>query len=263
MPSTPPATTVPAGPAFPARIANRTAATVVTLVFVVVLPLVLLGVSAILPGVDGSPLGSEDALLRQAAGDAIALVVVAALVTLLGGWHSVVSEGRTRSRWGVVFLVGYALVAAATFTTPLRPDSGDYLGALAIAVVAVALVEELVYRGTLVAGFRRVLPEWVVWLLSTAAFALAHALGQGLDGLFQVQMTFVLGSAAYLARRVTGSIVGPVVVHVLYNAVQGFRTQTSDGVPFLLSAGSTLFLLAAAVVGLVVAIRHPRDHRRA
>lgn len=263
MASTPPATTVQTGPAFPARIANRTTATVVTLVFVVVLPLVLLGVSAFLPGADGSPLGSEDTLVRQAVGDGIALVVIAALVTLLGGWHSVVSERRTRSRWGVVFLVGYALVAAATFTTPLRPDSGDYLGALAIAVVAVALVEELVYRGTLVAGFRRVLPEWVVWLLSTAAFALAHALGQGLDGLFQVQMTFVLGSAAYLARRVTGSIVGPVVVHVLYNAVQGFRTQTSDGVPFLLSAGSTLFLLAAAVVGLIVAIRHPRDHRRA
>lgn len=263
MPSTPPATTVRTPRAFPARIAARPAAAIVTLVFVVVLPLVLLAVSTVLPGTDGSPLGSQDALVRQAIGDGIALVVVAALVTLLGGWRSIVAEPRTRSRWGVVLLVGYALVAAATFTTPLTPDSGDYLGALAVAVVAVALVEELVYRGTLVVGFRRVLPEWAVWLVSSASFALAHALGQGLDGLFQVQMTFVLGSAAYLARRVTGSIVGPVVLHVLYNAVQGFRTQTADGVPALLSAGTTLFLLAAAVVGLVVAIRRPREHRRA
>lgn len=263
MPSTPPAPDARKEPAFPTRITNRPAAALVTLGFVVVLPLVLLAVSTVLPGTDGSPLGSQDALVRQAVGDGIALVVVAALVSLLGGWRSIVAEPRTRSRWGVVLLVGYAVLAAATFTTPLRPGSDDYLGALAVAVVAVALIEELVYRGVLVVGFRRALPEWVVWLLSTASFALTHALGQGLDGLFQVQMTFVLGSAAYLARRVSGSIVGPIVLHVLYNAVQGFRTQTADGVPAVLSAATVLFLFAAAVVGLVLAIRHPRDDRRA
>ncbi|PZE89623.1 CPBP family intramembrane glutamic endopeptidase [Curtobacterium sp. MCBD17_008] len=249
------------GPAFPARVRSDVVAAVVSAGLAVLLPVLLLVVGSLLGGAGGNPLGSTAGLLRQALGDGLVLVVLVVVVSALGGWRSVLTEpARARSWWGVGVLVVFTAVTLVAFTTPLRADAGGYLGALLVGVLAVALVEELVFRGVLVAGFRRVAPEWVVWLVATATFALAHAFNA--DGsAFQVLTTFLLGSACHLARRVTGSLLGAVLLHVLYDAFLGFRSQTVDGMPFLLNAGATLAVAVAAVIGFVVALRSPGPRR--
>jgi membrane protease YdiL (CAAX protease family) len=248
-------------PGFPARVRSDVVAAVVSAAIAVLLPVLLLVVSVLLGGSGGDPLGSTAGLLRQALGDGVVLVVLVVVVSVLGGWRPVLAEpARARSWWGVGVLVVFTAVTLVAFTTPLRTDAGGYLGALLVGLLAVALVEELVFRGVLVAGFRRVAPEWVVWLVATATFALAHALNA--DGTaFQVLTTFLLGSACYLARRVTGSLLGAVLFHLLYDAFLGFRSQTVDGMPFLLNAASTLAVAVAAVVGFVVALRTPAPGR--
>lgn len=248
----------PHGAAFPARLRSRGLAVVVTLAFVPLLPALLRLAGLLVPGVDGSPFASPSALLVTAAHDALALVVVAGLVALLGGARGVLTERhRLRTRVGVVALLGYVALSLARALTPVAPGSADYLLALCAAVTAVALVEELTFRGVLVAGLRRAAPEWVVWLVSTVTFALAHLVG-GEGSAYQVATTLLVGSACYLARRVTGSLLGPVVLHALYDAFLGFRTQTVEGVPPLLTVGATGSLVAAAVLGLVAAIRRGR-----
>jgi membrane protease YdiL (CAAX protease family) len=195
--------------AFPARVRSNPVAAIVAIAFAVLVPVLVLVVGLLLPAAGGSVFGSASTLLRQALGDGIILVILAVLVTILGGWRSVLLEpARTRSWWGAGVLAAFAVVTLASFTTPIKAGVGDYLIALLVTAIAVALVEELVYRGVIVAGLRRVAPEWIVWLVSTGVFALTHAFNPNGGVLFQVVMTFFLGSACYLARRLTGTLPG-------------------------------------------------------
>jgi membrane protease YdiL (CAAX protease family) len=254
-PSRPAPTASRSAAAFPTHVHNDVAGAITSVVVVVLLPVLLALAALLVPGPGGNPLASTGGLLRQAAGDGIVLVLLVVLVSVLGGWRSVLVEDRpARPWWGAAVLVAFVVVSALVVLTPSHSDASAYLGALALGTVAVALVEETVFRGVLVAGLRRVAPEWLVWLATCLLFALAHTLNA--NGTFQLLTTFLLGSACWLARRVTGSLVGAVVVHAVYDAFLGYRTQT-DGAPVLVSAGSTVLLLLAAAAGLVVALRRP------
>ena len=247
-----------AGPAFPARVRRAWPAALVALAVAPLLPLLLRAGGVLVPDDDARPFSSTGALLTTAAHDGLALVVVAALVALLGGWRSVLLERpRVRSWPAVVALAGFAAVTLVRFATPVGAGSGDYLVALVALVLAVAAVEELTFRGAVVVGVRRALPEWAVWLISTAAFGLLHLVGPDDGGAYQLVTTLVVGSACYLARRVSGGLLAPVVLHALYDAFLGFRTQAVEAVPPLLNVAASGFLVLAAVLGLVVALRRP------
>ncbi|PZE78223.1 CPBP family intramembrane glutamic endopeptidase [Curtobacterium sp. MCBD17_019] len=248
---------------FPARIERPWLAVAVTIVVVLVLPFAVLAGQAVSTGSGVNPLSSSQALLHQSAGEGVLLVVFAVIVTVFGGWRRVLAESASaRPWWAVVALAAYVLVAVLTFLAPVRSGAAGYLGALVVAVIAVAVVEELVFRGILVSGLRRAAPEWVVWLVSTAVFALMHLLNQGeaAGGLYQVVTTFVLGSACYLARRVAGALWGAVLLHALSNGILGFRGHAAVGVPPLLVVAATAVIVVAAVMGMVVALRRaPQD----
>lgn len=244
---------------FPARISLDLPAALAGVGLGVLLPVTFFVIGLLTRAPAGNPLLSVEGLRRESIVDAVVLGILVLTVTVLGGWRSVVIERRRfRSRTGVVVLSAYALVTAVAFARPVEADRGDYVVALALGVVLVALAEEILYRGVVVTGLRRVAPEWFVWLASSTLFSLAHLSGGEVD-VTHLVMTFVLGSAAYLARRVTGTLAAPVLVHALYNAFIGFRHQAEGGVPAVVSIGSTSLLFVAAVVGLVIALGRPRD----
>jgi len=147
----------------------------------------------------------------------------------------------------------------AQFFVPLRSGAASFVVSLLVLVVLVAAVEETVYRGVLVAGLRWSAPEWVVWLGSTVLFTVAH-LGSAVlgDNPGQLRMVFVLGSACYAARRITGSLAGPVVVHALFDLSIGLRTQAEAAAPTPLVLGTGFVLIALAVGGVVLALRKRR-----
>jgi uncharacterized protein len=95
----------------------------------------------------------------------------------------------------------------------------DVLLAVAIsAVIAAPFVEELVFRGLIVRSFLSAMPYWLAIALQAALFGLSHIgpeRGSGNVGLVIVLTAVgaVLGSAAYLLRRIGPTIVAHAVLN--------------------------------------------------
>lgn len=78
--------------------------------------------------------------------------------------------------------------------------------------------EELITRGVVVNAMRKHgYGEWMVMFVSALTFALLHSgyfQSMGIvGGSIQVIYTFFFGVLMYLALRVTGSIIGPMLLH--------------------------------------------------
>ncbi|MCS5509708.1 CPBP family intramembrane metalloprotease [Curtobacterium flaccumfaciens pv. flaccumfaciens] len=108
-----------------------------------------------------------------------------------------------------------------------------YFLLLAVGVLFVGVFEELMARGTLLVGLRRRLPEMGVWALSCALFGLLHLLnalaGAGIGPtLVQVVFAASFGSTLYVARRLTGSLLAPVLLHAFWDFGSIGFSATSD-----------------------------------
>ena len=109
----------------------------------------------------------------------------------------------------------------------------------------VALCEEFLYRGFVFAALRRAGSESLVFatLGSSALFALAH-LYQGPRGL---RTTFVVGLLFAAARLWTGSLVPPMLAHLVVDLVAGLAaprllpesSARADGAPATVPAPTT------------------------
>lgn len=234
---------------------------IVGLVMALGFPLALFGVSRLLNLTTRNALTSTSSNYLQAAVDAVVLVVVVVVLTAARlQWRAVLRDERRRRSVVVALLLALWVVGiVAQFFVPYPSGAASFVMSLLVLVVLVAAVEETVYRGILVAGLRWSAPEWVVWLVSTVLFTLAH-LGSAVlgDNPGQLRMVFVLGSACYAARRITGSLAGAVVVHVLYDFSIGLRTQAEAAAPVPLVLATGLILIALAVAGVVLALRKDR-----
>lgn len=84
--------------------------------------------------------------------------------------------------------------------------------------VTPGICEELVFRGLLFAGFRRLGP-WPAILLSALLFGLAHA------SIYRLMPTFILGVLLGVLRWRSGSIVPGMAMHALNNGLIGTLAQ--------------------------------------
>jgi ABC-2 type transport system permease protein len=113
---------------------------------------------------------------------------------------------------GIVYL---SLIASTPLFEPGRASpfaDGDDLPWLALLAVAAApIFEEFIFRGLIFGGLRRSLPLTAAVMTSAAIFALVHPAPS-------VIPVFGLGVAAALVYERTGFLLGPMVVHGVYNA---------------------------------------------
>ena len=84
----------------------------------------------------------------------------------------------------------------------------------------VGFSEELTSRGLVLTSFRSQLSEGWTWFLSSALFGLMHLvnvlLGAPLlNSLAQAGLAFASGTAFYIVRRVTGSLIWAMILHGL------------------------------------------------
>lgn len=179
---------------------------------------------------------STDNVLRMVLIPEIIMAVgMIAVVTWLGWWGPVLKDDRSTHRWISFFPVIWVLAllgATAEQFTALQALDFRFLIATLIATLLVGFCEELVYRGTSVVGLRASRPEWQVWLFSSMMFSLLHgwnaAAGQDwADTLFQMVMTFGIGSTLYACRRATGSLIVCMVFHGLFDF---FSLTTGSGI---------------------------------
>ncbi len=187
--------------------------------------------------------------------------VMAAATRWLGWWDAALRDTRrSGAGWTLVapgiYLVMAIGVLASVGWSELTPA---FLGAAIALGVFVGFAEEIVCRGLLLVGLRGSVREVWVWLLTCVFFGLMHGLNILLgaaagETALQVGFAALQGSAFYVLRRVTGSLVWAMMLHGFWDAALFMNVQTDGGTPIT----SLLNVIAgpvALVAGYVVARR--------
>lgn len=219
-------------------------------------------------GADYTDLAGRAVILeRLILPEALGAIFMVAIVTWLGWWRPLLREtGRAGPCWTMwvllPFLAGF--MAVHLLLTDWSQIAPGHLALLALSCALIGFNEEALTRGVAVLGWRgSTHRELWVWFATTALFGLMHLpnglFGIGLSGgVTQVVFTFLLGSGLYLLRRVSGTILLPMIVHALWDFAS-FSSQASGvGTPLL---GTLLQFLSylVALVTVVVLLWHQRN----
>jgi membrane protease YdiL (CAAX protease family) len=152
-----------------------------------------------------------------------AFLVVA--LSWLGWWRVVLFDRETAGPawvWVLPVVVAAIIVGnfigAASGTVPPGLLLWSTLGA-----VGVGFGEEMITRGSLLVGLRSRFSEPKAWLISTLLFSALHVpnvvFGLPLFAMpVQVVLTFIMGSGFYLMRRMSGTLLLPMVLHGLWDS---------------------------------------------
>ncbi len=200
-----------------------------------------------------------------------ALIAVGVIAWL--GWGGLVRRERLRTRrwvWAVPIIWMVACIALVDYGQ-LSEAGPSLLAALAVGTFATGLSEELMFRGIALQALRDTFRREVVAATLTAvlfgATHLINILVEGAAAIPQSLLATALGYLLYLARRVSGGIVLPIVMHWTWD----FSTYSVFlGQPGLEidERGFTFFLLAVglAIVALVggrrISVRRPAEVTR-
>ncbi|MCR9148854.1 MAG: CPBP family intramembrane metalloprotease [Rhodobacteraceae bacterium] len=223
-----------------------------------------------LVGADYADLASRNVIVqRLVLPEVLGAIFIVVAVSRLGWWPPVAYEDRRGGpRWSMwVFLPFVAAFMAILLAgTDWPAISVQHFVFLAFACLLIGFNEEILTRGVLVVAARGSMRHEVwVWFFSSALFGLMHVpngfFGIGFSASFaQAVFTFLLGSGLYVLRRVSGTIVLPVIVHALWDFSTFSHQVTSTGAPLL----ATLFQFLAYMLALVLVIAvllHDRTSR--
>ena len=152
-----------------------------------------------------------------------AFLVVA--ITVLGWWRMVLFDrSKAGPRWLWILPALVAVVILVNFLgLPFERLSPEVLLWSALGAVGVGFGEEMITRGSLVVGLRSRYREGTVWLASSLLFSALHVpnvlFGLPLEAMpVQVVLTFVMGSGFYVIRRLSGTLLLPMVLHGLWDS---------------------------------------------
>lgn len=199
----------------------------------------------IVTDVDYDTIGDSVGNVRDAVTIAMACgVVYVVIVTSILGWWKPALREATRAvhhRWMWIvpglLLIGAVLNLVATkwgrvdeLGTPL----GAYVAWLAVGCLMVGFNEEMITRGLLIVGGRGSLHEGWVWFVSSLCFGLLHVpnalFGQSVATTAQqVVFAFVIGTAYYVTRRITGLLLIPMILHALWDFSTFIQDHSVDG----------------------------------
>jgi membrane protease YdiL (CAAX protease family) len=107
------------------------------------------------------------------------------------------------------------------------PTSGREYGLVALAMVGVALLEELLFRSLLLGGLEPILPRWLLLLGSALLFGAMHS-PQGLWGMGGAALAGLLLGLLFFRA---GSLLLPLVTHYVTNMLQITLVLWLEGAP--------------------------------
>lgn len=186
---------------------------------------------------------------------------LAIAVTVLGWWHVVLfDDGRTGPPWVVVVPVLFALAGVLGLTQiDWRSANRSALPMLALGTLLVGFAEEVLTRGALVVGGRE--QGWsavTVFLFSTVLFALLHGLnaffGLPWQGtLVQIGIAFVGGTAFYVTRLSTGTLIVGIVIHALWDFVTiGAVATGRTAKPAVMACAALSYVLGLVAIVVIL-----------
>jgi membrane protease YdiL (CAAX protease family) len=152
---------------------------------------------------------------------AVVAVLMVIVITALGWWRPVLRDQvalkSLRSWWLIPAVFVVAIVVGADYGRLGQLDT-EFIVWAGVASVLVGFAEESAYRGVGVVAFRARYSEFSVWLFSSLLFMYLHAFnffaGQGFGAtVAQLGFTFLMGSVFYVVRRVTRTLVIPMLLH--------------------------------------------------
>jgi hypothetical protein len=147
------------------------------------------------------------------------------VVVSLWGWGRVALFDKTTSgpKWtwiAPVFMLFLIILRFATLKT--ENISSDLWLWTILGGAGVGFGEEMITRGSMLVGLRTKFTEGKVWLFSTLLFSALHIpnafFGVPITSmLVQLVLTFLLGSLLYITRRLSGTLIIPMLLHGLWD----------------------------------------------
>jgi uncharacterized protein len=126
-----------------------------------------------------------------------------------------------------------------------------------LGAIGVGFGEEMITRGSMVVGLRSRFSEGRVWLYSTLLFSALHIpnviFGLPLSAMpIQVALTFIMGSGFYIIRRISGTLIVPMILHGLWDSSL-FITVATGG-----TASMIQFIVYPWAIVCVIAVLHKK-----
>lgn len=216
-------------------------------------------------GVDYNRIGesAETTRLWYAAPTLFGGAFLAIAISLLGWWRKVLfDDTKSGPRWVWILPIAMAaIIVNNLLAVPSAGISAELLLWSILGAVGVGFGEEMITRGSMVVGLRSRFSEEKVWLFSTLLFSALH-IPNVFFGLpmwampFQVLLTFIMGSGLYVIRRVSGTLLLPMILHGLWDSTL-FLNVATGGVP----SPVQFALYPLAIVCLIAVIRQGRNAR--
>lgn len=190
---------------------------------------------------------------------ALGATFIIASLFYLGWWRHVMVEDRPgRPTWVIwaVILIMLSFIGVNFATISWSDLAVNHLLLLFAASILVGFNEEALTRGILVVGFRGSTSNEVkVWLFATLLFGLMHLpnafFGLGLiPASFQVVFAFLAGSGFYVLRRISGTLIIPMVFHGLWD----FSTFSLQASGTYMNLFTVIFQFGTYLVSIIMVI---------
>jgi membrane protease YdiL (CAAX protease family) len=189
-------------------------------------------------------------------------VFLVVAISFLGWWRMVLfDKSRSGPKWIWVLPVVMLVIIVNNFQgLPSGKLSAELCLWSALGAVGVGFGEEMITRGSMIVGLRSHCDEGKVWLISTLLFSALH-IPNVLFGFpiwampVQVVLTFIMGSGFYVIRRMSGTLILPMILHGLWDSSL-FLNVSTGGEPS--SVQFVVYPLAIACVIVVVRNNSPR-----
>lgn len=194
-------------------------------------------------------------------------VFLVVAITILGWWRKVLFDrSKAGPRWLWILPVAMAGLILNNFVAiPAERLSAELLLWSSLGAVGVGFGEETITRGSLIVGLRSRYSEGRVWLVSSLMFSALHVpnalFGLPLSAMpIQVLLTFIMGTGFYVMRRLSGTLLLPMILHGLWDSAL-LLIGATGGEPSMIQF--VLYPLAiVCAIGMARSDRKANEHTR-
>lgn len=188
-------------------------------------------------------------------------------ISVLDWWRSVLfEESKSGPLWLWLLPVVMAGIILNSFVgLDSNRLSSDLLVWSTLGAVGVGFGEEMITRGSMIVGLRSRFSEIRVWLISTLLFSALHVpnvvFGLPLSEMpFQVLFTFLFGSGMYVVRRISGTLILPMVLHGLWDS--SLFLSVSTGVEPSVTQFAVYPVAMVCAIAMLLKSREPEKNAR-